>query len=845
MARRRSDDDFAQEVEAHIRIEADRLAAEGLTPKEADARARRAFGNVTGARERFYEARRIRWVDEVRTDVRSAWRNLRRAPVAALVIVLSLAGGIGAATAALVVRNVIFYNPPPLYHEPERLSRVQAAPADRVILPGGSDVPAGLFMYWRQEVGAEIAAAGPGRTADVRALDRIDTVAVRPVTANLFAALGVQPIAGRAFDPTQTEPATAEAILSYRAWMRVFDGRGDAVGTAITLDGQPYVVIGVMPERFWFGDTNSPIWVRLDERQTAPTATLRTVARRPAGATHAALIGSLDRGLQAYNAARAPGQPLLHIRVSPVRGTPLSEMIAPVLPYMLGVAVLLVLLTGCANAAILLIAQWASRETDTAVRASLGANRGRLIRTLLTEAVLLGLLAGAPSVLVVLGLRWWILQQSGGAGTMLDLSIPPQIVLQAAGLAFTAGILAGLAPALYETRRLQVNPLRGLQSSDRTRQRWSHGLVVLEIAITVALLVVTSSLVAGYQRLRDAQFGFDLDPLVFTSIVSDDPVHTSVLLDRIAALPEVEAAAIGTGIPLFFGRASQTAAADAAGTGAVRVMHAAISADYFDALGVPLRAGRMFGPAAAADQAVVNEALARRLFGTSDVVERQVWVGDRVHEVVGVVADFATTYAEADAIDPKLYVPLPPQSDSGRLMVLLRARGNPAASVPPLRRTLRELLPEARVADPNSYAQMMGIVTQEWLLTIAPLGPLVTMGMLLSAAGIYGVLAFAVARRARELAIRAALGASGREQVALITTRSLRLVLFGAAGGVAFTFALSRVVRAMGGGGSMYDPPWGAFLLPVVIMLVVSAAATWVPSLRASRINPAALLRTT
>lgn len=160
MARRRSDDDFAREVEAHIRIEADRLAAEGLTPEEAEARARRAFGNVTGARERFYEARRIRWVDEVRTDVRSAWRNLRRAPVAALVIVLSLAGGIGAATAALVVRNVIFYNPPPLYSEPGRLSRVQAAPVDRLILPGGSDVPAGLFAYWRQALGAEIAAAG-------------------------------------------------------------------------------------------------------------------------------------------------------------------------------------------------------------------------------------------------------------------------------------------------------------------------------------------------------------------------------------------------------------------------------------------------------------------------------------------------------------------------------------------------------------------------------------------------------------------------------------------------------------------------------------------------------------
>lgn len=848
MTGRRSDDDFAREIDAHLALETERLIADGVPPGEARDRARRAFGNVTTTQERFHDARRIIWFDELRRDLRSALRNVRRNPVSAVVVVLSLAGGIGAATAALIVRNVIFHNPPPLYVEPDDLVHVQAAARERPIFPAGNDVPISLFRRWRQDLGTGIAGAIGARPGDLQHAGDIETLPIRAVTPNLFHLLGITPVAGRLFDPEGQSGLTGEVVLSYGVWQRTFGGRGDIAGTPVSINGLPGTVVGVLPDRFWFMDMSDQVWVAVDERLIPPDVSLNTVARRPADTSVAGLTTALQRGVEAHNRDRSPGAPALHIRVSGIGGTPMGAAMSLALPYIMGMAVAFVLLIGCANAAILLIAQWTARETDTAVRSSLGASRGRLVRTLLTEAVCLSVTAGVCGVIVTFIVRWFVLTRMGANLAMFDVSIPPRVLVQSATIAIGAGIIAGLAPALYETARLQLNPLRGLQSSDRLRQRWSHALVIAEISITVALLVMTTSMVAGYQRLRDAQFGFDTRHTAVVAVRNEQGVAVRPLLDRVAGVPGIRAAAVATSAPMYTQRPRQPVALDDHGSNELSVERNAVTPSFFDTIGVAMRAGRMFAEHERGDSGVVviNETLARRLLGTTAALGRQLWIARVPHVVVGVVADYATTYQEFQAIAPKFFVPLDPQPRGERFVyVLTRAEGNVDSVTRPLQRALRSATGGNPITEAFTYMEMADVINREWLVALAPLAPLITMGLALTAAGIYGVLAFAIARRTRELAIRVSLGATGRDQIRLVSLRSLRLVGTGTAIGVGLTFGLAQIARIADASGSYLYPPWAAFVLPVAVMLVVASIATWLPMVRARRIDPVVLLRTT
>src|SRR5206468_10851484 len=269
-------------VDAHLALETERLIGEGMSADEARRAARRHFGSVTAAQERFYESRRILWLDHLRQDARGAARSVARYPVAALGAVVSLAFGIGATAATLTVRNVVFSRPPPAYANSEQLSRVQVAPADQPIRPVGSPVPGRLYALWRETLGdAAVAAATPARgTRDVRTVDRTETVSIRAASSGFFAVLGVTPALGRAF----ADPGAAEAVLTDRLWHRLFDRRADVVGGTIWIDNQPYTIVGVLPPRFWFSDMSSPIWVPLDRRvEASDEEMLQVVVRRPPG----------------------------------------------------------------------------------------------------------------------------------------------------------------------------------------------------------------------------------------------------------------------------------------------------------------------------------------------------------------------------------------------------------------------------------------------------------------------------------------------------------------------------------------------------------------------------------
>jgi putative ABC transport system permease protein len=845
--RRRSTEDFSEEIRAHIALETDRLVADGMSPDEAARRARRQFGNVASATERFHESRRLRWLDELRQDFHAARRNLVRYPIVAIVAVLSLGAGIGATAASLTIRDVIFQNPPPLYAEPQQLSRIQVNRQDRPIRPMGSYVPADLFTRWRSALGPSIAAADVREgVSDVRIGDRIEPTRIRPVTADLFNVLGVAPEMGRAFSANSA--VELQAILSYRLWQDWFAGRREAIGATVWINNRPHTVIGVMPRRFWFSEMDDPVWTLLEPQRLDASERLLVVARRETGTSADALTTSLQGSLAEYSRQLPEGQGPLKMRVSEIQGTPMADQMSVILPYVLGTAVLLTLLIACANVAILMIAQWTRRETETAVRAALGASRARLIRAMVAESLLLATCAGILGIGSTYVIRAVMLRNAPLAETFVDLSIHPGVLIKTIAITLLAGLLAGIGPALIETRRLQFDPLRGLATSDRVRQRWSHTLVVLEITLTLALLVVTSSMVGGYQRSRGNDIGFDLNPLLTVSVQSNSGIPTAQLVETIARVPGVAAVSPATSIPLNVDGRRQPVSATATGANAIQAEQASIDPDFFRTLGVPMRAGRAFTRLDTPQNrtVIVSGSFARQVFGESSPIGRQIWMDNAAYDIVGVVADYISTPVESRLAGPKVFLPLSADTKDARTMrFLVRASTDPAPLVEPVRRALRNASVGINVNSVVTLRQMITIVGQEYLAGTAPLFPLIVIGMMLTSSGIYGVLAFAVSRRTRELAIRVAVGAERGNQIRLVMAHSLRLVVIGATFGTALTFGLSRLVRAAGGAGSLYDPPWPAFVIPVVIVIMVAALATWIPARRALRVNPALLLKAT
>jgi predicted permease len=772
---------------------------------------------------------------------------MRRFPVATLIAVLSLGAGIGAMTATITVRNAVFRRPPPLYSHPEGLSIVRLARPDR---PGRFSqlVPAGLYRRWSSISGLTLAASTQERAAfDVRADDRSETVPVRAVTPELFSVLGVRPLLGNAAFTASTHDASP-AVLSYGVWMQLFDRRPDVLGRVIWIENRPHSIIAVMPERFWLAEMNSPVWTPLDVTLLSADAPLDVIARRTPRVSAAALQSQLQSSALDYAATLPAGQRQIRVGTQGIEGTPLGSMVALILPYILGASVVLTLLIACANVAILLIAQWTAREHEIAIRASIGASRRRIIQALLTESVLVAAVGAVLGACVTYALRGWIVHRGLAQVRFFDLSIDIGVLAQTATIAILAGIVTGIIPAFYETRRLQANPFRAAASMDRVRQRWRDGLVVLEITLTVALLVVTSSMISGYQSALGRQMGFSSRPLMMARVVNPSGVQTLQIVDELTRVPGVAAAAAATGVPYYGGGTAVRVARDGAGTNSVAAQQRGVTPTFFSTLGVEMRSGRAFSTtdSTAARAVVVNDGLARRLFPAGAATGQRVWIGSAAYDIIGVVANYSNNPMRAELDDPQVFIPVPAFAASvTEVSILVRAAGDPGVLVETIRRHIRASASGTEVRTTFTFDQIRSVIGQEILVGTAPLIPLIAIGVLLTAAGIYGVLAFAVARRGRELAVRLALGATGRNLARLVTAHTARLVGFGSAIGIGLTFGLSRIVRASGGAGSIYDPPLEAFIVPIVIIFAIGALGTWVPSRRALNVDPAKALRTT
>jgi predicted permease len=840
--RRRKRQDFADEIQSHLELEADDLIRDGVSPDEAPAAARRRFGSITAVQERHYEAGRFLWADRVSQDLRCGARSVAKHPIASAVAVLSLAAGIGSTTATLAIRDTVFRNPPPLYQAPEQLSEVFT------VTPRGfrQSVPAALYRMWTAEQrGAQSwAAATAARREDVRTSVGAATLSVRSVTPNLFGLLGVQPTVGGVVTDSRGD-AGSSVVISHAVWQRLFEGRPDVVGQPLWINDQAYRIAAVMPERFWFLETGGSVWLPLDITNTPGDARVSVMVRRLSGLSADALRDSLRSGVAEYAQTLPQAERALRADIAGVGGTPLGRQQSLFFPYLLGGCVVLTWLIACANVAILMIARWTAREREIAVRVALGAGRGRLIQLLLIESLLVAALGGILGVGLTFALRSLLLHNAGPVLADFDTSIRPHVLLDAAALTILTGLLAGLGPASYEMRRLLVNPLRSL-TSERVRQRWRHSLVIAEIAATVALLVVMGQMIDGYRRQVSADMGFVTDNLLVVRIESADGVRTSTVLDYVNSLPGITSVSVSTSAPLTGHDSTlHSVTLNANDPDGIKAEAARVSTSFFAALGVPIRSGRAFSTAeteALPTVALVNETLARRLWPRGEWFGSRIWLDGRAYDVIGIVADYL--YAPISLAAPTVFLPLSSENRDARLIFLIRTPTAAGPLITGLRRDIARRASGHVVASAITANEWIALGGREILAGTVPLVPLITIGLLLTVSGVYAVLAFAVARRSKEFALRTALGASSHDIVQLVTTHSLRLILIGSAFGVALTFALTRVVRASGGAGSMFDTPgWPAFAVPMLIMLGVGAIATWIPSLRALRAQPATLLR--
>ena len=806
-------------------------------------------------------------MDAFRSEVAQAARRLGRAPGVALVAVLTLAVGIGATSAVFsVVDNVLLR--PLAYRDAPRLvalfehetkkgeTRNPTSPAD--------------FEEWKRSSRAleSMTAAHPwspvltGRGAP-------EEMPALKATPALFDLLGVAPALGRAFGEGG---AGNEVVLSHALWTRRFGADPTVVGQSITLDGRSYVVSAVMPRGFRFPPfwaTGAELWVPLvfgPEQQGSHDGFLRVFGRLRPGATLAQARAEMDVVARRLAAEWPRTNAAAAVTVEPLQ-EPVVSRSRPALLLLAG-AVALVLLIACANVANLLLAQGLAREKETAVRAALGASRGRLVRQWLVEAAAIAAPAGLLGLLlaragVALLPRW----APAGLPRLDEIAVDARVAAFTLALAVATALLAGLIPALRASRgdvAFALKPgARG--GTGPARHRLHDGLVVAEMAMAVALLVGAGLLGRSFLRLLHPDTGFRADGLMTVSLSLSTspqaarerrPAFLDAVLERVRAVPGVESAAFVNHLPIGgdtwrLGVAIEGRPAPDEADPPTAVVRTA-TADYPRVMGVALVRGRGLDARdgdGSAPVVLVNEAFARRYFEGSDPIGARVKLGRAEGEgewrtIVGVLGD-ARQASLVEPVQPEMLFPYgqDPVGWFGATTLVVRTGGDPGALAGPVGARLRDAAPELPVPRVRAMSDVLAEAIGQDRFNTLLLGLLAAVALLLAAVGIYAVMAYAVGRRRHEIGVRMALGARRRSVLGMVVRHGLRLALAGAGIGLAGAVALSRFLRGVLHDVSATDP---ATLAGAAVLLVaVAVAASLVPALRAARVDPVSTLRET
>jgi predicted permease len=873
----RSEPELSREMAAHLALMQDDFERGGMTPEEARTAARRAFGGVEQTKELHRDVRSIRWLDDARRDVRHAGRLLRRNPVFAATAALSLAVGIGANTTIFTVANALLFQPPAGVVDSGRLvdiggsrNRGGFGPSS---YPNYLDIRArmttldGVYAYSRFPHAMSLGVAGE---------TGIESVFGNLVTANYFTVLGAVPAAGRLLNEADSEGGGGNpvVILSHRFWTRRFSRDPAILGRMVLLNGQPLTVVGVASERFHgTGVRALDLWVPIDmaavihrgaARLTDRAANVWLIGGRlkpdVSASRAAAEMDVIGRTLEREQPEQNRGLGFRVMALSPVPGNrgPVIALLALIM-----VIVSFVLIVACANVAGVLLARAAARRQEMALRLAIGAGRARLIRQLLTETLLLFVLGGTAGLVLARAMTSLLVSMLPALPFPVDLSLAldARVVAFTAGLSLVTALLSGLAPALQASKGAVLPGLRndpGLAG----RLRLRHAFVIGQVVFSVVLVIVAGLFVRAVQRAGSIDPGFDARGVELASLDLSQAGYTETtgppfvreLVDRIRELPGVQSATAAGTVPGGFEVRREALAIQGVTPPDGRFFTVdwnIVAPGYFATLRTPIAAGRDFSPADRAGTqavAIISESAARQFWPGQDAIGKfllqPTWGSQgptdplRPLLVIAVVRDVESSSLIDGGSRPGVYVPLEQQFVSSLTIAARTTRGQRITSQ--LRALLARMNPAvAMSAQTLEESLALGLAPQRVIASVS--GSLGIVGLLLAGIGIYGVTAYAVARRTREIGIRIALGARRADIIRMVLRESLSLTLIGSATGLLIAAAISRVLAGFLFGVQPIDPV--TFTGTTVLFVTVGLAACYAPVRRAVRIDPTQAIR--
>jgi predicted permease len=795
-------------------------------------------------------------------DLRYALRALARTPGFTLAVVLTLALGIGVNSAIFSVVYGVLLRPLP-YASPERLvvlyGRYPQFGRTSTSLPDFQDWRAGSHAF------EQLAARHQGGfilTGD----GEPERVVADRVTSNFFTTLGVRPALGRAFLPDEDRMRGDDrvVVLSHGYWQRRFGGDPRIVGREIQLSGRPWTVVGIAPPGFRYG-RDVVLW--------APTRADTTLPRR---AEFLDVIGRLKPGVTVAQASAdvaavvrrlAEQYPATNGRItSEVIGLE-EDLVRDARPALLAFtgAVLLVLLIACANVANLLLARAATREREVAVRVALGAGRGRILRQLLTESIVLALLGGTAGIALA---SWGIAAIRTTDVQFLprqhEIDMNPTVIGFSLMLSIATGLLFGLAPALRLSRPLHASLREGARgATGGTLARTRNALVLGEIAVALVLSMGAGLLIRSFDKLTRVDLGFQPAGVLTYGVTFPSakfretaqlPAFYQSLIERSRALPGVKAAALSADLPMgasnYFAYSieGEPPRTPDAGAAPVDVQPFNVSPGYFDVLRIPLRRGRLLQASDGPDAprvAVINGEMARRAFGDRDPIGHRITFGDPADSttawmtIVGVVGNVAQEGVTAGAY-PQLYQSIE-QNAFRNVFVSLRTLRDPLSLASAVRNAVRSIDRDLVVNDIQPLDARVAQSIARPRLSVWLLGSFAAVALVLAAIGIYGVMAYTVAQRTREIGVRMALGADPVSVERLVVWQGMRPALIGVAVGLLGALMVSRLIASLLYGVSALDPV--TFALVPLFLATIALVATYLPARRATRVSPTVALQ--
>ena len=885
LRRGRVEQELDEELQFHLAHKIEEGIANGLSPKEARYRAMRAMNGLDQRKEEMRDMRRVNWLTDFLDDAHYAIRSLSHIPGLTAFVVVTLALGIGMTSATFSIVDALIFRPYPVPHPSGVVTLVSTthdSGFDGFSYREYLDLRDKTKSYDGVIANADMEAVG--FSADPSATPRVKGGMM--VSSNYFHVLGVEPRLGRGFREDEGQEAGRDpvVVLGPEFWKREFGSDPSVLGRTVRLNGTDFTVVGVAPETFsgmlifahpdfymplamarvFSTNRQKNFFEDRDDRELNVTARLKSGATVQQAQNELALLAkSFEREYPKANRSRGAA---VHTQFEMRTRDDDINWKFGVIFVVLALAVLLV---ACTNVAGLLLSRARARSREIAIRLAIGARRFRLIRLLLTESLILASLGGLAGIAIGYGIvKWFHSYQSIIFMTDLPLAIPfridTRILLASLSLSGLSALICGLAPALQSTRADLVN---GLKSADvdlpcrgRRKRLWGRDvLVVAQVSGSLMLLTACFLMVRGFQHSLVEGTGFAKDHLLITSfdprLVQYNAAQTQqfykLLAERIREAPGVESEALTQNIPLgtdaFDGlafvpdgfqmppdRESFTSTMDTVDEG------------YFATMGIPILRGRAFLASDTADAprvAIVNEQFAKHYWPGADAVGKRIRLDSSTGplvEIVGVAQQIkyrATTERPMDFV----YMPLA-QHPIARMTLMLRSTGDPLQLVKPVKDVLRTLDPNLPMLDTRSY--------EDYYLNQAVKGPGIALdlvgamgavGLFLAIAGLYGLVAFNVSRRTREIGIRMALGAGRSDVLRLVMGKGLVLVGIGTVIGLVMGFGLERLMNSMlfnAGGVDLV-----AYIVVVPSMFLVTMLAAYVPARRASRIAPTQALR--